>query len=77
MINLRTARLQQHGRTGKGLQVLLGRLEGKRILEELGMDGKIILQWILRKRCELDSYGSGFGPGWNYSEFSNEMWGVP
>jgi hypothetical protein len=30
----------------------LGRPEGKRILEELGMDGKIILQWILRKQCE-------------------------
>jgi len=30
----------------------LGRPEGKRLLEELGMDGKIILQWILRKWCE-------------------------
>jgi hypothetical protein len=29
--------------------VLVGKPEGKRYLEDPGMDGKIILRWIIRK----------------------------
>jgi hypothetical protein len=30
-------------------RVLVGKLEGKRPLEELGIDGNIILKWILQR----------------------------
>jgi len=38
------------------------RLKGRDYAEDLGVDGKIILEWILGKygrRCGLDSSGSG------------------
>jgi hypothetical protein len=37
-------------------KILVGKLEGRDYLEGLGIDGKIILEWILR--CGLDVFGS-------------------
>jgi hypothetical protein len=40
-------------------------LKGRYYLEVLGVDGRIILEWILEKwewRCGLASYRSGQGP---------------
>jgi hypothetical protein len=34
---------------GKDHKILFGRPEGKRFLEELGIDGNITLKWILKE----------------------------
>jgi hypothetical protein len=51
-----------HG-DGRGVyRVLVGRPEGKRPLEDLGIGGRITLRWTLGKlesMGELDSSGSG------------------
>jgi hypothetical protein len=44
------------------IMFLLEGLKGKDHLEDLDVDGKAILKWILRNKlpgCGLDSYGSG------------------
>jgi hypothetical protein len=38
-----------HGRDEKCIQYLVGKPEGKRPLEHLGVDGKIILEQVLGK----------------------------
>jgi hypothetical protein len=42
-----------------------GSLKGKDHSEGFGIDGWLILNWILEKEfwsvCELDSFGSGYG----------------
>jgi hypothetical protein len=35
--------------TKNAYMVLLGKPEGKRLLGDLGLDGKIILRWIIKK----------------------------
>jgi hypothetical protein len=40
----------------------LENLKGRDYLEELDVNGKIALEWILGKQGELDAYGSGQGP---------------
>jgi hypothetical protein len=43
-------------------KIFIGKPEGKRPREDLGIDGIIIIEWILGKqgeKCELDSCGSG------------------
>jgi hypothetical protein len=47
-------------------------------LEDLGVYGEIILEWILRKyggRCGLDAYGSEQGPAAGSCEYGNESSG--
>jgi len=44
-------------------------------LENLGIDGRIILEWTLEKyggRCKLDSSGSGWRPVVSSCEYGNE-----
>jgi hypothetical protein len=54
-------------------------LKGRDYSEDLGVDGKIILELILRKlgveRCGLDSSGSVQGPVAGSCEHGNEPWG--
>jgi len=38
-----------HGRDEKCLKIFVGKPEGKRPLGELGADGMVISEWILRK----------------------------
>jgi hypothetical protein len=38
-----------HGTRRKAYKMLVGKPEGKRPLEDLGVGGKIILEWILLK----------------------------
>jgi hypothetical protein len=43
----------------------VGKVEGKRPLKDVGVDGKIMLEWILGKyvgECGQDSTGYGQGP---------------
>jgi hypothetical protein len=40
------------GKMRNGYKILVGKPEGKIRLEDLGVDGKIILEWILGKRWE-------------------------
>jgi hypothetical protein len=51
-------------RTGelRCIKILVGIPEGKRPLEDLSVDGKVMLEFILGKgvgRCGVDSSGSG------------------
>jgi hypothetical protein len=46
--------------------VLVGKLEGKRPIEDLGIDGKIILEWIFGKVCE--------GMAWMYRAQDRDRW---
>jgi hypothetical protein len=42
--------------------ILVGKREGKNHLKDVGVDERIILEWILEKReerCGLDASGSG------------------
>jgi hypothetical protein len=39
-----------HGRDEK-YKILIGKSEGKRSLEDLGVGGRIILKWMLGKEC--------------------------
>jgi len=51
---------------------------GRDLSEGLGVDGKIILEWILGKwvgRCGLDASGSGYGPVADSCEHGNELSG--
>jgi hypothetical protein len=46
-------------------KVLVGKPEGKRPLEDQGVGGKMVSEWILGRLawgCGLDSTGSGQGP---------------
>jgi hypothetical protein len=44
---------------------LVGKPEGKRPLGDLGIDGKLILEWILGKEWEdVDLSSLGQGPHW-------------
>jgi hypothetical protein len=57
---------------------LLGNLKGKDHLEDLDKDGRITLEWILKKQsvdCEVDSFGSGQGPLAGSCEHGNEHLG--
>jgi hypothetical protein len=43
--------------------------------EDTGIDGRTILEWILKKRlggCALDSSASGYGPVAGFCEHGNE-----
>ena len=56
----------------------MGKPEGKNHLEDPGVDGRIILSWILRKwdvGYELDCSGSGDGQVAGTCECGNEAWG--
>ena len=51
-----------YGKRGGVYRLLVGKPEGKRQLEETGVDGRIILRWIFRKwdvGHGLDQSGSG------------------
>jgi hypothetical protein len=37
------------GKMSNGNKIVVGKLEGKRPLEDIGVEGKIILEWILGK----------------------------
>ena len=59
-------------------RVLVGKPEGKRPLGNLGVDGRIILRWIFRKRGRnygLDRAGSGWGQVAGICECGNEPLG--
>jgi hypothetical protein len=67
-----------HGTDEKWIQILVGKCEGKRHLEYLGIDVRIILERILRNRvgsCGLDLSDSRQGPGVGSCEYSNELLG--
>jgi hypothetical protein len=53
VINLRRTRLAEHvarmGELRHAYSILVGKLEGKRSLKDLDVDGKIILEWIFGK----------------------------
>jgi hypothetical protein len=58
--------------------ILVRRPEGNIHLEDLAVDGEIILEWIFVKydrRCGLDSSGSGQGPVASPCEHGNEPTG--
>jgi hypothetical protein len=42
----------------KYFKISVGKPEGKRELEDLGLEGRIRLKWV-ECRCKLDSSGSG------------------
>jgi hypothetical protein len=52
-----------HGRDENIYNILFGKPERKRPFEDLGVNGRIIFEWILKRngvgRCGLDSSGSG------------------
>jgi hypothetical protein len=39
--------------------ILVGSLEGKRLLGRHSVDGRILLKWVLKKGCGLNSFGAG------------------
>jgi hypothetical protein len=50
------------GEMRNACKIFVENLEGRVRLEDLGTDGRIILEWTLEKkvgRCELDTYSSG------------------
>jgi hypothetical protein len=50
-------------------------LYGRDHLEDVGIDGKIVMEWMLRKQvgwCRLDSPGLGQESVEGYCEYSNE-----
>jgi hypothetical protein len=57
---------------------LLENLKGRDHAEDLGIDGKIILEWILERRgkmCGLNASGSRWAPVGGSCEYSNEPLG--
>jgi hypothetical protein len=57
--------------------ILVGKPEGRRP-QDFGVDGKIILKWILGNRvggCGLDASGSGQGSVASPCEYGNETSG--
>jgi hypothetical protein len=53
----------------------LGNLKGRDHSEDLGVDGRVILELILGKRsgrCGMDAYGSGYEPVADSCEHGNE-----
>jgi hypothetical protein len=57
-------------------KIFVGKSEGRNHLEDLGVDGRTILKWILGKWCEvcgLDSSGSGWGSVKVSCEQDNEL----
>jgi hypothetical protein len=60
-------------------KILSENLKGRYHLEDLGIDEKIILDWISggkrMERCEVDASGSGQGPAGGSSEHGNEISG--
>jgi hypothetical protein len=53
-----------HGKVRNAYKILVGKPEGKSHSEDLGINEKIILEWILGKqrgevRCRLEASGSG------------------
>jgi hypothetical protein len=53
------------GEMRNAYEAFVGKLEGKRHSQDLGIDGRIILEGLLVKRmekCGLDSSGSGWQP---------------
>jgi hypothetical protein len=56
----------------------LGSLKGRDHKDNLAVDGRIILEWILGNRvgrCEMDSFGSGWGSVTASCEHGNETLG--
>jgi hypothetical protein len=55
--------------------ILIGKPEGKDHSEDLGVDGRIILDWMLGKQggtCEIDASVLGWGPVVGCCEHDNE-----
>jgi hypothetical protein len=63
-----------HGKDENIYKILVKNLEGRDLSEDLSVDGRIILEWILEKqggRRLLDSTGSGQGPVIDSCEHGN------
>jgi hypothetical protein len=55
------------------IQILVGKPEAKNNLEDLDVDWRIILEWILEKQ---DLSGSVQGPVADFCEHCNGGWGI-
>jgi hypothetical protein len=55
-------------------KILVGRPEGKDPLKGIGLDGRVLLEWVLKYGigCGLDSSGSDLGPVPGSCEHGNE-----
>jgi hypothetical protein len=49
--------VERMGEVSNAYKILVGKLEGKERWEDLGVDGNIILEWILEKSSGLDLCG--------------------